>query len=60
MTQDPTQTSKPQKAKVIAVGPDVTSLKVGDFVLFNQYGSDEVNEDELIVQESEILGTWTE
>lgn len=59
---------KPQKAKVIAIGPGKTTddgktipvgIKVGDIVLYTQYGPTNIKLDGkeyLIVSESDILG----
>ena len=62
-----TAKEKPQKGKIVAVGPGKTSdtgelinmsVKVGDTVLYGKYSGTEVtidNEDYLIVRESDIL-----
>ena len=62
-----TAKEKPQKGKIVAVGPGKTSdagelikmsVKVGDTVLYGKYFGTEVtidNEDYLIVRESDIL-----
>jgi len=62
-----TAKEKPQKGKVIAVGPGKASdtgetipmnVKVGDTVLYGKYSGTEItidNEDYLIVRESDIL-----
>ena len=61
-------TEKPQQGEVVAVGPGKKSqdgkvtpvdLKVGDHVIFGQYGGNTVKIDEeelLILNESEIYG----
>lgn len=60
ITSDPTQTAKPQKGEVIAIGADVKHVQVGDTVLYSQYGHEDLGEDDLVVvQESEIIGVWT-
>ncbi len=63
-----TAKEKPQKAKVIAVGPGKTddngklhalSVKSGDVVLISKWGGTEVkinNEEHLIMREDDILG----
>jgi chaperonin GroES len=67
-----TAKEKPQKGKVIAVGPGKLSddgkrippeVKVGDVVLFGKYAGNEVKvqgEDCLILRESDILARVTE
>ena len=62
-----TAKEKPQKGKIVAVGPGkvsdagqtiAPSVKVGDMVLYGKYSGTEVtidNEDYLIVRESDIL-----
>ena len=62
-----TAKEKPQKGKIVAVGPGKASdtgeiiamtVKVGDSVLYGKYSGTEVtidNEDYLIVRESDIL-----
>ncbi len=64
---DTVDKEKPEKGKVIAVGPGKMldngqlhplSLKVGDIVLFKKYSPDEVKVDDkeyLILSESDIL-----
>lgn len=53
---------KPQKGKVVAVGPgkkdEPTELKVGDQVLYGKYAGQEINidgEDYLIMRESDVI-----
>lgn len=65
---DTAQKEKPERGKVIAVGPGKrgddnelipVSVKVGDTVVFSKYGYDEVkidDEDYYIISESNILG----
>lgn len=51
---------KPMSASVIAVGPDVKHLKVGDNILHKEYSATELkmdNENYLIVEEKDVLGT---
>jgi len=62
-----TAKEKPQKGKIVAVGPGKVSdtgeaismsVKVGDAVLYGKYSGTEVtidNEDYLIIRESDIL-----
>ena len=62
-----TAKEKPQKGKIVAVGPGKVSdagqtiaptVKVGDVVLYGKYSGTEVtidNEDYLIVRESDVL-----
>jgi len=49
---------QPQSGKVLAVGKDVSEVKVGDQVLYTKYGPAEVrveSEELLIVKEEDIL-----
>lgn len=51
---------KPVMAKVMAVGPDVKSLKVGDRIVYKEYSTTElkINGTEyLIVKEEDVLAT---
>ena len=51
---------KPVIAKVVAIGPDVKSLKVGDKIVYKEYSTTDlkVNDDEyLIVKEEDVLAT---
>ena len=57
-----TAKEKPQKGKVVAVGPgdkeNQVTLKVGDSVLYGKYSGTEINyegSDYLIMKESDIL-----
>lgn len=57
-----TAKEKPQKGKIIAVGPgdkdNKVTLKVGDCVLYGKYSGTEINyegSDYLIMKESDIL-----
>lgn len=51
---------KPVIAKVVAVGPDVKSLKVNDRIVYKEYSTTElkINDAEyLIVKEEDVLAT---
>ena len=51
---------KPVIAKVVAIGPDVKHLKVGDRIVYKEYSTTDlkVNEEEfLIVKEEDVLAT---
>lgn len=51
---------KPVLAKVVAVGPDVTTLKVNDNIVYKEYSTTElkINGTEyLIVKEEDVLAT---
>jgi chaperonin GroES len=51
---------KPVVAKVVAVGPDVKSLKVGDKIVYKEYSTTDlkINDQEyLIVKEEDVLAT---
>lgn len=49
---------KPEQAKVVAIGPDVKGIKVGEIVLYTKYGPNEVKVDGkeyLIVKEEDVM-----
>lgn len=51
---------KPAEAKVVAVGKDVTEVKVGDKIIFKEYSHTTVKVDKkeyLIVNEEDVLAT---
>lgn len=51
---------KPVVAKVVAVGPDVKSLKVGDKIVYKEYSTTDLKIDDkeyLIVKEEDVLAT---
>jgi chaperonin GroES len=51
---------KPAEAKVVAVGKDVTEVKVGDKVIFKEYSHTTVKVDKqeyLIMSEEDVLAT---
>lgn len=51
---------KPVLAKVVAVGPDVKSLKAGDKIVYKEYSTTELKIDGteyLIVKEEDVLAT---
>lgn len=51
---------KPVVAKIVAVGKDAKSVKVGDKILYKEYSTTEVTVngiEYLIVKEEDILGT---
>lgn len=51
---------KPVLAKVVAVGPDVKSLKVGDKIVYKEYSTTELKvegTEYLIVKEEDVLAT---
>lgn len=51
---------KPVIAKVIAIGPNVKSLKIGDRIVYKGYSTTDlkINENEyLIVKEEDVLAT---
>ena len=59
-----TAKEKPQKGKIVAVGPGTkenpVTLKVGDIVLYGKYSGTELNHegnDYLIMKENDILAT---
>ena len=55
-----TSKEKPVVAKVVAVGPDVKSLKIGDKIVYKEYATTELKVDSieyLIVKEEDVLAT---
>ena len=51
---------KPKVAKVVAVGKDVKSLKVGDKIIYKSYSQTEIKIDSteyLLVKEEDVLAT---
>lgn len=51
---------KPVIAKVVAIGPDVKSLKLGDRIVYKEYSTTglKINDEEyLIVKEEDVLAT---
>lgn len=51
---------KPVVAEVVAVGPDATSVKKGDKIVYKEYSTTELKIDDveyLIVKEEDILAT---
>jgi chaperonin GroES len=51
---------KPKTAKVVAVGPTVKQVKVGDRIIYKSYSTTEVKverEDYLLVKEEDVLAT---
>ncbi len=58
-----TAREKPQRGTVEGAGKDVTSLKVGDQVLFDKYSGTKIkieNDDCLILREEDILGVFVD
>lgn len=55
-----TSTEKPVIATVVAIGPDVKSLAIGDKIVYKEYSTTElkINDKEyLIVKEEDVLAT---
>lgn len=51
---------KPKVAKVLAVGKDVKSVKVGDRILYKTYSTTEVKlgtDDYILIKEEDLLAT---
>jgi chaperonin GroES len=51
---------KPKTAKVVAVGPDVKQVKVGDRIIYKSYSTTDVkvgSEEYMLVKEEDILAT---
>lgn len=55
-----TSKDKPQKGKVLSVGKDVVDVKVGTYVFYKKWTSNEIKEDKLyiIVEEKDILASY--
>lgn len=56
-----TPTEAPPEGVVVAVGPDVTGIEVGDNVAFSKYGGSYLTIDDvdyLILAEKEVLGRF--
>lgn len=53
--EDKKDKAKFMTANVLAVGPDVKGIKVGDQVIFAPYGIDEVDDKKVIILEDLIL-----
>lgn len=54
----PKSQEEPTGAKVVAIGPDVKSVKKGDQIIFKEYSSTEVKIDKdeyLIIKEEDVL-----
>ncbi len=53
-------TEKPKTAKVVAVGPSVSQVKVGDKIIYKSFSTTEVKvnkEEYIIVKEEDVLAT---
>ncbi len=51
---------KPVLAKVVAVGPDVKGLKVGDRIVYKEYSTTDVkinDQEYLLIKEEDVLAT---
>lgn len=51
---------KPVMANVIAIGPDVKQIKVGDKIVYKEYSTTDLKIDDteyLIISEEDVLGT---
>ena len=58
-----TAKERPMGARVLAVGPDVLAVKVGQFVLVGRYAGAEVkvrHADYVVLRETEVLGIVNE
>ncbi len=50
---------KPQMAKVVAVGKDVTEVKKGDTIIYPKFGTTDIkidNDELMILKEEDVLG----
>lgn len=57
-----TAKEKPVLAEVMAIGPDVKGLKVGDKIVYKEYSTTELKVDGveyLVVKEDDVLATVT-
>lgn len=55
-----TSKEKPAMATVVAVGPDVETLKIGDKIVYKEYATTELKVDGteyLLVKEEDVLAT---
>lgn len=55
-----TAKESPVTAKVVAIGPDVKSIKVGEHIIYKEYATTELKIDTqtyLIVKEEDVLAT---
>jgi len=55
-----TAKEKPVVASVVAIGPDVKTIKVGDKILYKEYSTTQIKIDEteyLIVKAEDVLAT---
>ena len=55
-----TSKEKPIVASVVAIGPDVKTIKVGDKILYKEYSTTEIKIDDteyLIVKAEDVLAT---
>lgn len=55
-----TAKEKPTLAKVVAIGPNVENVKIGDRIVYKEYSVTELKVDGteyLIVKEEDVLGT---
>jgi chaperonin GroES len=51
---------KPKTSKVVAVGPDVKGVKVGDRIIYKSYSSTDVkvgSDEYMLVKEEDVLAT---
>jgi len=52
--------SLPMSGEVLAIGPEVSRVKVGDRVVFERYSSIILDDDQRLAKESSILGITDE
>lgn len=45
----------PHSGEVLAIGPDVTQVEVGDHVYFNRYAFQKISEDEFVGIEKNVV-----
>jgi len=58
-----TAKEKPMGARVLAIGPDVEAVSIGQFVLVGRFAGAEVrfrNDDYVVLRETEVLGIVNE
>ena len=51
---------KPKTSKVVAVGPDVKGVKVGDRIIYKSYSSTDVkvgSDEYMLIKEEDVLAT---
>ena len=56
-----TAKEKPVVAKIVAIGPDVKQVKIGDKIVYKEYATTDLkidNQEYLIIKQEDILATF--